>query len=355
MSFSVYVSNTPLSNDVQLLAGNGTGPTGPTGPSGSTGPVGPQGLLSITGTNYGDYIYWDTGNSAWTVGSTSIKIGNSAGQNNQDPKGIAIGSQAGYDNQQQNSIAIGSQAGNILQIGGIAIGSQAGNIFQNGGIAIGTRSGNYQQNGGIAIGTQAGFSQQNGIAIGNWTGVFNQGTESIAIGTRAGYISQQPYSIAIGCQAGLINQVRSIILNASSQPLNGGNVGFYANPVRSATYSNVLFYDDTNKEITYGAYTQTYETVTISGSPQTVNGDVEVSIIEGEGPGDLTLSTPVSNRMKTIVSGNLTSATIRLSSPVILKAVQYTTLSLDYTGSSVQMYWNGTNWIIISQTDITLN
>jgi hypothetical protein len=64
--------------------GEFTGPTGLTGatgwtghmftgPTGETGPTGPTGSIGVTGTNYGDYLYW--GGTDWTVGSTDIVIG----------------------------------------------------------------------------------------------------------------------------------------------------------------------------------------------------------------------------------------------------------------------------------------
>jgi hypothetical protein len=67
-----------------------------------------------TGTNYGDYIYWD-GTGTYLVGNTNIKLGANAGQNNQGTGSIAIGVNAGSSSQGEYSVAIGYNAGDSLQ------------------------------------------------------------------------------------------------------------------------------------------------------------------------------------------------------------------------------------------------
>lgn len=47
-----------------------------------------------TGTNYGDYIYWN-GTGSYVVGNTNIKLGANAGQITQGEDGIAIGNNSG--------------------------------------------------------------------------------------------------------------------------------------------------------------------------------------------------------------------------------------------------------------------
>ena len=50
-------TNSFIGGDPVLLLLNLVGPAGPTGPTGSTGPTG---TFSPLGTNYGDYVYWNT-------------------------------------------------------------------------------------------------------------------------------------------------------------------------------------------------------------------------------------------------------------------------------------------------------
>lgn len=103
-----------------------TGNTGPTGPKSTvTGPTGDTGSFGPTGTNYGDYIYWN--NNAWAVGSTNINLGGFAGETSQGLNAVAIGYNAGASGQGQNAIAIGLNAG--------ASGQAANSIILNASIS----------------------------------------------------------------------------------------------------------------------------------------------------------------------------------------------------------------------------
>ena len=144
----------------------------------------------------------------------------------------------------------------------IAIGNSAGDIAQgNATVAVGSYAGNDTQGGAaVAIGTYAGTTTQrnDAIAIGYLTGNDVQGTGAVSIGRQAGQTNQGAYSIAIGKLAGQTNQAaNTIILNALNAPLNGVSAqtnSFYVNPIRTdATPGNILFYNTTTKEITYGA------------------------------------------------------------------------------------------------------
>jgi hypothetical protein len=139
----------------------------------------------------------------------------------------------------------------------IALGSNAGAISQgNATVAVGSFAGNDTQGGAaVAIGTYAGTTTQrnDAIAIGYLTGNDVQGTGAIAIGRQAGQTSQGAYSIAIGRQAGQTSQVsNSIIINASGANLNAAAAGFYVNPIREVTGPQAVYYNPTNKEITWG-------------------------------------------------------------------------------------------------------
>jgi hypothetical protein len=270
------------------------GPTGPAGafggPQGFQGIIGPQGM-SPTGTNYGDYLYWN-GTGSFVVGDVNVNLGSKSGEqsvglynvaigynagftggfSSGDPfastatgTSIAIGYYAGYE-QACNSIAIGNNAGYFQDFNNIAIGSSAG-YLQNeiNNIAIGIGAGaNSQGTGGnqygqggnsIAIGSSSGLVLQGyeSVAIGYYAAENRQGHNSVAIGTNAGEFSQGNFSVAIGTNAGVNNQANeSIIINASSSStLDASTSGLFINPIRNAGLSQTLFYDPSTKEITY--------------------------------------------------------------------------------------------------------
>ena len=167
-----------------------------------------------TGSNYGDYLYWNS--SSWTVGSTQIKLGKNAGNNDQGEYAVAIGFQAGYQFQGDNAIAIGQNAGHTNQgDNAIAIGQNAGHTNQgDNAIAIGYEAGKTNQGiNAVAIGIQAGQTNQgsNAVAVGNLAGTTHQGTYAVAIGTNAGYSTQGEAAVAIGYFAGKITQGRAAI------------------------------------------------------------------------------------------------------------------------------------------------
>ena len=129
------------------------GPTGPTGASGISivGPTGasgisitgPTGSFTPLGTNYGNYVFWNSNTSKWSVGDSTISLGSNAGSIGQSINAISIGNQAGTNNQGTNSISIGNQAGTNNQgYNSIAIGNQAGNTNQNQNSIILNASGN---------------------------------------------------------------------------------------------------------------------------------------------------------------------------------------------------------------------
>jgi hypothetical protein len=157
------------------------------------------------------------------------------------PNGAVIKDTAG------NSVVFGEDAGTTSQgANAVAIGAQAGNSDQ------GTET--------VAIGAVAGISVQGqgAVAVGFGAGYNLQGVNSVAIGKQAGLGSQGANAIAIGYRAGDNNQAaNTIILNASGAIFNGvaeQTNSFYVAPIRSATATaNVVYYNTTAKEVTYGA------------------------------------------------------------------------------------------------------
>jgi hypothetical protein len=193
------------------------------------------------------------------IGLQPIAIGTITQPVGQTKCGIAIGQYAGYWYQGTCAIAIGEYAGHTSQgEDSITIGSEAGKLEQrSNSIAIGTEAGkNHQSEYAIAIGFNAGLDHQNidAIAIGESAGFQTQYSNAIAIGNQAGSIQQGSYSIAIGYQAGQTNQVaNSIVLNASGNPVDASNPGFYVTPIRPGGSGQVLYYNPVTDEILSGA------------------------------------------------------------------------------------------------------
>ena len=111
----------------------------------------------------------------------------------------------------------------------------------------------------VTLGTDAGLTNQGpyAVAIGTNAGYQDQSGDAIAIGRNAGYTGQGDNSIAIGHLAAGSDTIpqadNSIVLNASGVNVNATTMGFFVNPIRQATQSNVLGYNTTTNEITYFA------------------------------------------------------------------------------------------------------
>ena len=118
------------------------------------------------------------------------------------------------------------------------------------------------KSGKIAIGMGANPSNKSNesISIGSFAGQENQGDGAVAIGSGAGYGSQGTNSIAIGKRAGYSgsNQFtsqasNSIVLNATGDFVTTGTQdSFIVKPIRNDTSNNMLFYNNSSGEITYG-------------------------------------------------------------------------------------------------------
>jgi len=67
------------------------------------------------GSTYSQYLYWDAGTAAWTVGGGTIRLGEGAGFTQQQTSAVALGVMAGYSNQGSYAIAIGREAGKTNQ------------------------------------------------------------------------------------------------------------------------------------------------------------------------------------------------------------------------------------------------
>jgi len=142
-----------------------------------------------------------------------------------------------------NAVAFGQGAG-AAGINTVAVGNTAGNYLQGANaVAVGDRSGAYTQGAGA-------------VAVGQFAGNYLQGANAVAIGNSAGYTGQGLAAVAIGTLAGATNQGNnSIIINATAANLEQTTANtFTVAPVRNdvANTANLMFYNATSKEITYG-------------------------------------------------------------------------------------------------------
>ena len=196
-----------------------------------------------------------------TQGITAVAVGREAGYITQGNAAVAIGEAAGLDNQGVQAVAVGQGAGASNQsLYAVAIGSTAG--FSDQGevaVAIGYLAGNTAQgNAAVAVGASAGTNTQgvHAVAIGTDSGATTQGNRAVAIGYLAGSNAQGTAAVAIGYYAGELNQGNnSIIINATDTALQQTTANtFTVAPVRNdvANIAEIMFYNTTSKEITYG-------------------------------------------------------------------------------------------------------
>ena len=165
-----------------------------------------------------------------------------------------------------DSVAFGQGAGTTSQgVQAVAIGADAGANTQ----------GAYS----VAIGVSAGANTQGStaVAIGNGAGSTGQGEDSVAIGDGAGYTNQGNNSVAIGTFAGLTNQANnSIIINATGSVLNQTRANTFTvapvrNDVSTANVAQVMFYNTTSKEVTYGNVISVAGNISTLGNITTAN------------------------------------------------------------------------------------
>ena len=111
----------------------------------------------------------------------------------------------------------------------------------------------------VSIGYCAGRQTQgqSSVSIGYLSANSNQGESCVAIGSRAGNTGQGADAVAIGVKAGETNQhARTICINAlETTALNTDRTdALFINPIRNTltTPTNVLTYNTTTKEVTYG-------------------------------------------------------------------------------------------------------
>ncbi len=235
--------------------------------SGGGGGGSGSGGISVIGSNFGEYLYYDPNQTInkWVLGSSNIILGKNAAQTVSDATygrnlTVSIGNEAGNSAiNRAGSIAIGSGAGKSNQeFYSLALGYNAGFVGQKTeSIAIGIAAGsNNQGAASIAIGKQAGASDFGtlSIAIGEAAAFQNAGNNGIAIGNQAGYRNQGEKSICIGNLAGCNSQgANSIVINATGSELTNSNANtFTVKPIASRASQGSgkqLYWDPVTGEI----------------------------------------------------------------------------------------------------------
>jgi len=216
------------------------------------------------------------GNLTTPGGSGDITLtgGNITGANNVSTGTVTLVNGAVIRDTANNAVAFGNAAGLTSQGGGaVAIGFTAGYNTQGlVAVAIGDQAGQTSQGtAALAIGINAGQNSQGNIAIaiGGDAGQTSQGAYSVAIGYYAGHTSQGSTALAIGNFAGRTSQGNnSIILNATGANLDQTVANtFTVAPVRNdnSNIAEVMFYNTTSKEITYG------NVISVSGNVTAAN------------------------------------------------------------------------------------
>ena len=216
-------------------------------------------------------------------GVNAVAVGQYAGYVGQGTLTVAVGYLAGNSSQGNNAVAIGNESGRTTQGGSaVAVGTYAGSITQGlDAVAVGDTAGyNTQGNNAIAIGASAGTNTQgkSSVAIGQIAGRDAQGNNSVALGFAAGYNTQGANAVAIGSNAGTLNQANnSIIINATGNALEQTTANtFTVSPVRNdvSNVAQVVFYNTTSKEITYG------NTISVAGNISAGNLNVTGNIVD---------------------------------------------------------------------------
>jgi hypothetical protein len=246
-----------------------------------------NGLISVTGNVTAGNI--STGIITLTNGAVikdtagdAVAFGQGAGNTTQGTYSVAVGTNAGQSSQGNISVAVGWQAANTSQgSSAVAIGRYAGSLNQ----------GNFA----VAVGASAAQTSQGegAVAIGWIAGTAGQGQRSIAIGWGAG--TDATTTVPQGNNA--------IVLNATGSALNSPSDNtFTVSPIRNdvANTAQVMFYNTTSKEITYG------NTISVAGNIQgnyILGNGSQLTNVAQQTTGSWTVTAGTNNYSFTVSSG----------------------------------------------------
>ena len=271
-------------------------------------------------------------------GILAVAIGNSAGQVQQGQYAVAIGAIAGNSGQGTTSVAVGYLSGAVTQgTSAVAVGAAAGAQYQGQlSVAVGQSAGYINQGIlAVAVGPGAGISGQgsNTVAIGTYAAAQSQGSNAVAIGAYAGNTSQGNSSVAIGAFAGATSQGNnSIILNATAANLDQTTANtFTVAPVRNdvSNIGNVMFYNVTSKEITYGNVISVAGNIT--GSYILGNGSQLTGIAASYGNANVVANLAALGSNPVSTTGNITGGNVLGGANV--NATTHTGTTVSVTGA----------------------
>ena len=214
-------------------------------------------------------------------------------------------------------------------------------------VAIGQNAGNVTQGySALAIGANAGETSQgnSAVAIGEYTGQTTQGDYAVAVGRGAGYTAQGANAVAIGRLAGYTNQANnSIILNATGAQLDQTTANtFTVAPVRNdvANTGQVMFYNTTSKEITYGNVINVAGNITANNlgniSSLNLNGNAS-AVLYGNG-----IFAAVAGGSSIVTTGyNVGANTVVLAGAIKVRYNGIGDIELQATSGTIGAYWTG--------------
>jgi hypothetical protein len=247
-------------------------------------------------------------------------------------------------------IGDGSQLTNLPGGAGNTDWANIGNINNANGptkVAIGQNAGNVTQGySALAIGANAGETSQgnSAVAIGEYTGQTTQGDYAVAVGRGAGYTAQGANAVAIGRLAGYTNQANnSIILNATGAQLDQTTANtFTVAPVRNdvANTGQVMFYNTTSKEITYGNVINVAGNITANNlgniSSLNLNGNAS-AVLYGNG-----IFAAVAGGSSIVTTGyNVGANTVVLAGAIKVRYNGIGDIELQATSGTIGAYWTG--------------
>lgn len=147
------------------------------------------------------------------------------------------------------------------------------------------------------------------------------------------------------------NVLTTSAANINGTTLTGGGSGFFVDPVTSGTTGNVIYYNTTSKELTYGAAPSSSFTIDAdSGTPDTFSTGGTLTFTGGAG-----ISTAVSNDEITITNDGVTSlasggygisvsaatGSITVTNSGVTRAIAGTGISLDTNNGNVTITNSG--------------
>jgi hypothetical protein len=180
------------------------------------------------------------------------------------------------------------------------------------------------------------------VAIGASTGANTQGDSAVAIGRQAGQTSQGTSAVAIGRQAGQTSQGNnSIILNATGSALNQTTANtFTVAPIRNdvANVSQVMFYNATSKEITYGNVISVAGNIT-AGNLTVGSGTITGGNVNGANfNGNVAFGTGTVGGSGNITGGNISAIGNITGAYILGNGSQLTGIAASYGNANVATF-----------------